>query len=474
MTTIRPDKHGTLVLQGYALKMRVTAGHLELEGGIGTDRVFARLNRATSKLRRLIVMPYGKEEFGFISPSALYWLKNVNVQLQIYSRDGELMFESTAQAHAEDVKLRRAQVLAANTETGLDVARTLLGRKIFGQADNLTNRPDAQSAVEGIRACAESLGQHYSQETIRIAEARAADLYWRALADTPVQFDKKAKVPDHWRRLGLRHSPLTNSARNAICPANAMLNYLYSLVEGETTAALHVAGLDPQLGFNHQDRSYRASLTSDVMETVRPLVDRWLLELLAKRTFSGKDFGETREGVCRLSPQLAAELAATLPHWRAAIAPMVALVADLLRHTADRPIAPVVAHREHDAKRLTVKAEAPRKLPPSMPIPAAKMPASRRCALCANVAATPIQAGELWYCSAECQQADETRTAYLAILEDRSTWTPETWEAIYPAIRRVPQPRLRAVTGYSPAWTSTVVGGTRRPPARLWAALCAA
>jgi CRISPR/Cas system-associated endonuclease Cas1 len=63
-------------------------------------------------------------------------------------------------------------------------------------------------------------------------------------------------------------------------PAGAILNYLYSLVEAETTLACHAVGLDPGLGIFHVDQRDRASLALDLMEAVRPLVDSYVLALV--------------------------------------------------------------------------------------------------------------------------------------------------------------------------------------------------
>jgi CRISPR-associated endonuclease Cas1 len=114
-----------------------------------------------------------------------------------------------------------------------------------------------------------------------------------------------ADVPAHWRSFGTRSSPLTGAPRLAAKPANALLNYLYSILEGEAAIAARIVGLDPGLGVFHADQPSRDSLAADLMEPVRPLVDRFVLGLLAHRYFAAADFHETRQGVCRVTPGLA-------------------------------------------------------------------------------------------------------------------------------------------------------------------------
>jgi len=63
---------------------------------------------------------------------------------------------------------------------------------------------------------------------------------------------------------------------------------------------------------------------------VRPQVDAYLLDLLAARTFTAKDFVETRKGVCRVLAPLTHTLAETTTQWARAIAPVVENVAGML------------------------------------------------------------------------------------------------------------------------------------------------
>jgi CRISPR-associated protein Cas1 len=95
--------------------------------------------------------------------------------------------------------------------------------------------------------------------------------------------------------------------------------------------ALIGRGLDPGLALFHCDEANRQSLAADVMEPVRPHVDAFVLNIARTRTFSAKDFAETREGVCRLASPLAQELAPTMATWAKLVAPYAEAVA---RHVA--------------------------------------------------------------------------------------------------------------------------------------------
>jgi CRISPR-associated protein Cas1 len=135
-------------------------------------------------------------------------------------------------------------------------------------------------------------------------------------------------VPEHGLTFGQRISLLTGGPRTATNPANAILNYLYALLEAERILACQQIGLDP--GLFHTDQRDRDSLALDIMEAARPTVDGYLLGLDARRTLSASDFGETRSGATRLTAAMAAGLAKTVPVWRDQVVPHVERVAYVL------------------------------------------------------------------------------------------------------------------------------------------------
>jgi len=49
-------RDGLVIASGYGLKIKVQRGHLVVHDGVGTRRQTRRFNRATSKLRRLVVL----------------------------------------------------------------------------------------------------------------------------------------------------------------------------------------------------------------------------------------------------------------------------------------------------------------------------------------------------------------------------------------------------------------------------------
>jgi hypothetical protein len=103
--------------------------------------------------------------------------------------------------------------MAPWTGAGSAVACELLTSKLQGQA--VVAGTVSVEASEAINCLAAQLRSNQSPETLRAIESQAAAMYWQSLAAVPVRFARRddAKVPEHWRTVGSRVSPLTGSPR---------------------------------------------------------------------------------------------------------------------------------------------------------------------------------------------------------------------------------------------------------------------
>jgi len=66
--------------------------------------------------------------------------------------------------------------------------------------------------------------------------------------------------------------------------ANAMLNYVYTVLRAGTARALMAAGLHPSLGLAHRQRGNSFALADDLMEPFRPLADLLVHGLISDGT----------------------------------------------------------------------------------------------------------------------------------------------------------------------------------------------
>ena len=87
------------------------------------------------------------------------------------------------------------------------------------------------------------------------------------------------------------------SRRPPLDNMNSLLSFLYTLLANDVTSALEVVGLDPYVGFLHQDRPGRPSLALDLMEELRPIFgDRLALSLVNRKQITAKGFAQKESG----------------------------------------------------------------------------------------------------------------------------------------------------------------------------------
>jgi CRISPR-associated endonuclease Cas1 len=479
---IAPSQYGVIVLAGYGISIAVERGHLILTDGIGAERRRGRFSRITKSFKRLLVLGHS----GFISFEAARWLSDAGIEFAQIDHDANLLLTSSGYGR-DDAALRRAQSLAIDTASGVDVMRLLLTRKIERQST--VAAPYSAEASANIAALRDDMLVAPDMMTMRGIEATAAALYWPLFAALPFPFSSQdmKKVPEHWKTVGNRASPITNSPQKAVTPFHAMLNYLYALLHIETSVAALTMGLDPGIGILHNDLLSRRSFALDLEEPARPDVDKWLLSTIATRSFRAADFVETREGVCRLQPTTARQLADTLPLWRFAVAPIVEDVAALL--LTDAPT--VLTGRKRGAARPERNGEAKPRSQKSITLP-------RLCKRCN----TPIAKGRRSFCSDACclmwrreqaaqhfqassragANASDIHRARISATNreraaERATWNGgEADEEMYrreilPGLSTIPLARLMNATGLSLRYCALIRKGAQIPHPRFWAPL---
>jgi hypothetical protein len=213
---------------------------------------------------------------------------------------------------------------------GLSLARELIKRKLKGQLEVLEWLKGSASAQIAIKIAWAKVDRAASIEELRFVESEGARAYWDAWETLPLRFTSRdsEKIPEHWKSFGNRSSLISKpSPRRATNPANALLNYVYSILEAEAGIALIRVGLDPAIGIMHFDLRARDSLTCDLMEAIRPQADEFILELIRNREFRKKDFFETSEGICRILPPLTHEISQSAQKWRRLICPITEEIA---------------------------------------------------------------------------------------------------------------------------------------------------
>jgi CRISPR-associated endonuclease Cas1 len=327
-------RSGVLTLYGYGIRVNVERGHLLLEDGIGAGRRSFRLARVGHGLKRLIII--GAD--GFVSLAAIRWLADQETAFAMLERNGKVLCV-TGPVCPSDARLRRAQALAHQNGAALEIARELIKQKLAGQERVARQKLLVTEGADTISDYRMQLTTADTMERIRLIESLAAGCYWSMWRNLSINFPRKdqSRVPDGWKVFGARVSPLTGSPRVAVNPANAVLNYLYCVLESESRLAGASLGLDVGLGVLHVDAPSRDSLACDLMEVVRPQVDAFVLDWITRETLKREWFSEQRDGNCRLISSLAVRLAETAPTWGRAVAPFAEWLAQTIWTAVRKP-----------------------------------------------------------------------------------------------------------------------------------------
>lgn len=261
------------------------------------------------KERETIVIKQGKDKLGqfpaisisnifcfgqvSVSPFLMGFCGEQGIGLAFYTEYGKFLARVQGK-QTGNVFLRRAQYRwADNEEKSVAVARLFVAAKIANARSvlmrEIRNHGENSVLSSAVDKLAISLRrvQHASlvSETMGI-EGDAASVYFGVfntlLRGSGFEFNGRIRRPP-------------------TDPVNALLSFAYTLITHECSSALQGVGLDPYVGFLHQDRPGRVSLALDLLEEFRaPWADRFILTLINRQQIQLKDFITEASGAVRL------------------------------------------------------------------------------------------------------------------------------------------------------------------------------
>jgi len=229
-----------------------------------------------------------------VSPFLMGYCGEQGIGLSFYTEYGKFLARVQGK-QTGNVLLRRAQYRwADNEEKSVSIARLLVAAKIANSRSVLMrevrNHGDNKLLNDAVDKLATSLRR--AQHAKSVAEAMG------------IEGDAAAAYFGVFNEL-LRGSGFIFGGRvrrPPTDPVNALLSFVYSLITHECSSALMGVGLDPYVGFLHQDRPGRASLALDLLEEFRaPWADRFVLTLINRRQIQLNDFVTEASGAVRLT-----------------------------------------------------------------------------------------------------------------------------------------------------------------------------
>jgi CRISP-associated protein Cas1 len=302
-----------LVLGGHGVRLRIDRSTLYILNGFThypQQREEWRFFPGHPDLPSRIVVI---DADGSITFNVLAWLLTQHIPLVQINWRGEAVALGGSPGYVADSKLVQAQRSAqASKRRTMAVSRWLITEKIGACCDTLTHAqptPARERALQELAASAHEMKSRPPQtvDALRGIEGRVAQAYFTAWRSMPLRWKGLGRkpIPEEWHRIGPRVPPNSKRNRGATHPVNAMLNYGYAVLESQAQMAVIAAGLDPTIGFMHAQHPGRLALVLDLMEPMRPVVDRVVLGFFQSQAVSPTDFILRDDGVCRLNPQLA-------------------------------------------------------------------------------------------------------------------------------------------------------------------------
>jgi CRISPR-associated endonuclease Cas1 len=308
-----------LILTGHGVNLRVEKGSLLVRDGFThypqqreTWRFFPGDWRLPS---RIVVVDVD----GGLSFAALTWLSEHDVPLVQINWRGDvinIISENPAKTISDRLKF---QLIAKNGDGVLKIALKLISQKISNSIDTLRQAFPRSGhidlAINKLENEFNLLKCNPPQTVSQLmgVEGRVGYAYFDAWRTCQIKWKgtDRRPIPNDWHQIGRRSSKLgsiSHPNRNATHPINAMLNYAYGVLESQVRMQVVAAGLDPTIGILHGNARGQHGLVYDLMEPLRPIVDRKVLEFVQARTFHPADFTIRANGLCRLNPELAKQI----------------------------------------------------------------------------------------------------------------------------------------------------------------------
>lgn len=185
-----------------------------------------------------------------------------------YSRNGQLRLSQYAVYHDEK---RRLELVKAIATAKIHNQYAVLYR--HGQKDN------------PLKLRKQLVKEQTTLDAVRGIEGLAAREYFACWS---------AMLKQQWSFTGRHRRPPTDEV-------NALLGFAYGLLQVQVTAGVHMAGLDPYIGYLHETTRGQPAMVLDLMEEFRPLIaDNLILSVLSHKELKPDDFTDSL-GAYRLS-----------------------------------------------------------------------------------------------------------------------------------------------------------------------------
>jgi len=227
-----------------------------------------------------------------ISVQAMLALLEKGCDVSMMTRDGHFRGRVVS-ALGKNVELRSNQfALSEDKEFCLTFSKSVVSSKIKNaiallQKYTYSNKnPYSAENISRLKELINKIESTDNLDSLRGYEGAAAKVYFE---DFGKFLSGEIEFP------GRKYFPAPD-------PVNALLSFGYSFISRELQGILEALGMDPYIGFFHQIKYGRASLSLDLTEELRhAVVDRLVLRIFNKRILTQNDFYmDDEKGGCYL------------------------------------------------------------------------------------------------------------------------------------------------------------------------------
>jgi CRISPR-associated protein Cas1 len=234
--------------------------------------------------------------FGYLgaSPALMGACAEKNIGLSFLSPNGRFYARILGKIKGNVLLRKRQYFVSEDDEESVKIASCfLIGKlsncrvgieRVIRDHGVIVDCAALKSASGSLKELMKTVQEVKTIEDLMGFEGSAAKIYFGVMDQMILQQKKAFFFTERSRR-----PPLDN--------LNALLSFLYTLLVSDAVSALESVGLDPYVGFLHQDRPGRPSLALDLMEELRPVfADRLALSLINRTQITSKGFLQKESG----------------------------------------------------------------------------------------------------------------------------------------------------------------------------------
>jgi CRISPR-associated protein Cas1 len=229
-----------------------------------------------------------------INASAIKLAAINEIPIYFFNHFGTLQARMSSPYFSNIASLRKKQILFYNTPGATNWIIEILHQKVKTQIETIeklqkrrtTSQKNVEEAILKLKKGLEKASKYQNtpidqcRNNLLGIEGSLSNLYFKTIRiylPEDMKFTKRTRRPaqDYF---------------------NAALNYLYGMTYSVVESGVFAKGLDPFLGYMHTDNYLKTSLVFDLIEPIRPLIDRMLIDIVRKDILKPVHFIPKKQG----------------------------------------------------------------------------------------------------------------------------------------------------------------------------------